>query len=184
MALSMEGQMDFDELVDSYKKPIYNLIYRLMGNREDAADLTQDTFISAFNAADRFRGECSVYTWLCRIAVNKCRNRYRQVSHRRERHSVSLDETDTSAGNAPAMSADSADSPHESLQRKELMSRIEQAIEELPYDYKTVVVLRDMQGLSYQEIAKVTNLSTDVVRTRLARARGTLRKKLEPYLRG
>jgi RNA polymerase sigma-70 factor, ECF subfamily len=184
LALPTEEQMDFDQLIDNYKKPIYNLIYRLISNADEAADLTQDTFISAFTAAATFRGECAVYTWLCRIAVNKCRNRYRQTSRRRELSSVSLDDANVNVDSVPGMSADSSDSPHESLQRKELMMRIEQAIDELSYDYRIVVVLRDMQGLSYQEVAEAASLSVDVVRTRLARARAALRKKLEPYLRG
>jgi RNA polymerase sigma-70 factor, ECF subfamily len=175
--------MDFDELVDNYKKPIYNLIYRLIGNSDEAADLTQETFISAYNASASFRGECAVYTWLSRIAVNKCRSLYRQTSRRRERMSVSLDDSKVDLDSAPAVSSDPADSPHESLQRKELMLRIERAIAELPYDYRVVVVLRDMQGLSYQEVADVANLSVAVVRTRLARARATLREALGPYLK-
>lgn len=174
--------MDFNELLDAYEKRIYNLVLRLIGDSEEAADLTQETFISAYKSYASFKGESAEYTWLYKIAVNKCKNKFKE--HSRQRNRVgSLDEEF-----AQESSLDSAGiaygqySPDKAFERKELKERIIQAMSQLPPDYRIVAVLRDLHGLSYQEIAQAADLSVDVVRTRLARARGMLRKKLEHYL--
>ena len=171
--------MDFDAIVDKYEKSIFNLIYRLVGDREEAADLTQETFVSAYRSISEFRGDASVYTWLYRIAVNRCKNAFKE--HDRHRAYVGVEiEAD--------LDAEQIAGPHDlgepvaALERKELRERIERAIGQLPLDYRIVAVLRDLNGLSYDEIARVAGLSIDVVRTRIARARGMLRRKLEVYL--
>lgn len=175
--------MDFDGLVDQYEKPIYNLIYRLLGNREEAADLTQETFVAAYRSFSSFRGEAGVYTWLYRIAINRCKNKFKENDRRKQYERFSLDEgydnPDCRAG-IETLATDVT--PDSVLQRKELKRRIEQAIIQLPPDYRIVAVLRDLQGLSYSEIAAATDTSVDVVKTRLARARSMLRQKLEAYL--
>jgi len=175
--------MDFDELLDRYEKPVFNLIYRLVGDIEEAADLTQDTFVAAYRSIGEFRGESSVYTWLYRIAVNKCRNRFRQRDRRRACEGVSLDQVlDAEKVLRPAENSHLSLAPETSVMRNELRDRIERAISQLPPDYRVVAVLRDLHGLSYEQVSQATGLSVDVVRTRLARARGMLRRKLEAYL--
>lgn len=175
--------MIFDEVVEQYEKPIYSLIRRLVSDPDDAADLTQETFVAAYRAYGSFRGESSVYTWLCHIAVNKCRNRYREKARRQDHEGVSLDEFTDEPQNASLLHPDSAPAtPHVALSRTELREQIERAIGSLNPDYRAPLVLRDVHGLSYQEIADVTELHIDVVRTRIARARGMLREKLGPYL--
>ena len=173
--------MDFDGLVDAYEKPIYNLILRLLGDPDEAADLTQETFVAAYKSWDRFRGESSAYTWLYRIAVNTCKNKFKERDRRRDYEGPSLDEDTTERGD-PSRYPAYGDNPEALVQRKELKVLIEQAIRQLPPDYRIVAVLRDLQGLSYSEIAAAADLSIDVVRTRLARARSMLRKRLGPYL--
>lgn len=174
--------MDFDGLVDAYEKPIYNLILRLLDDSEEAADLTQETFVAAYKSWGRFRGESTAYTWLYRIAVNICKNKFKERDRRRGYEGPSLDE-DPSAADRWSGGADAhSHSPDALLQRKELKLLVEQAIRQLPPDYRIVAVLRDLQGLSYSEIAAAADLSIDVVKTRLARARSMLRKRLEPYL--
>ena len=171
--------MDFDAIVDKYEKPIFNLIYRLVGDRDEAADLAQETFVAAYRSLSEFRGDASVYTWLYRIAVNKCKNAFKERDRRRAYVSLEIDagfEAEQIAG------ADDVGEPVTALERKELRERIERAMGQLPFDYRIVAVLRDLNGLSYEEIARVAGLSIDVVRTRLARARGMLRRKLEVYL--
>ncbi len=175
--------MNFDEIVEQYEKPLYSLIRRLVTNPDDAADLTQDTFVAAYRAFASFRGDSSVYTWLCRIAVNKCRNRFREKARRQDHEGTSLDEFIDEPKGMSAIHPDSAPTtPHTALGRTELREQIERAISSLNPDYRTPLVLRDIHGLSYQEIADVTELNIDVVRTRIARARGMLREKLGPYL--
>ena len=175
--------MDFDGLVDRYEKPIYNLVYRLLGDREEAADLTQETFVAAYRSYSTFRGESTAYTWLYRIAVNKCKNKFKEKDRRKEYEGLSLDGgvDDEGSRNVIEKSVIS-ENPEAVLRRKELKEQIEQAITKLPPDYRVVAVLRDLHGLSYEEIAKTADLSVDVVRTRLARARNMLRQRLESYL--
>jgi RNA polymerase sigma-70 factor (ECF subfamily) len=173
--------MDFDEILDQYEKPIFNLIFRLIGDREEAADLTQDTFLAAYRSLGAFRGDSSVHTWLYRIAVNKCKNKLKEIDRRRGIDGGSLDADYESLGPA-AWDASRQPTPQVALERKELRERIERAITELPGDYRIVAVLRDLQGLSYEQIAQIADVSLDVVRTRIARARQMLRRKLGPYL--
>ncbi len=169
--------MDFDNLVDSCQKSIYNLAYRLLDDREEAADVTQETFIAAYKSWDSFRGESSEYTWLYRIAVNLCKNRFRQRDRMRKHEGPSLGDIEWS-DDKPSHRPDGV------VETKELKEMIERAISRLPDDYKIMVVLRDMQGLSYADVAETTGLSVDVVKTRLARARAMLRKKLGAYIDG
>ena len=175
--------MDFDGLVDRYEKPIYNLVYRLLGDAEEAADLTQETFVAAYRSFSQFRGGSTVYTWLYRIAINRCKNRFKERDRNSLYEGPSLDAPTGPEGSEwGADAASLSDQPEMELQRKELRRQIERAIRQLPPDYRIVAVLRDLQGLSYQEIAQSAGISVDVVRTRLARARSALRQKLEAYL--
>jgi RNA polymerase sigma-70 factor, ECF subfamily len=170
----------FDDLVGQYERKVYNLIFRLVGDRDDAADLTQETFVAAFRAYPSFRGESSAYTWLCRIAINRCKNRFRDRDRQRGVEALSLEVAvpeDSTPTPAPA-----GGDPARSMEQAELRKRVEVAIGRLPDDYRIVVVLRDLDGLAYQEIAEATGLSLDVVKTRLARGRAMLRRSLEPYL--
>lgn len=176
--------MDFDELLENYEKPIYNLILRLVGNAEEAADLTQDVFVSAYKGSASYRRDCAEYTWLYSIAINHCKNKYRQRDRKKTKDTLSLDDDTRSFDNAQPLAPGAVpETPLESLHRKELRQQIEAAIIRLPYDQRVVVVLRDMHGLSYQEIADIIGVNADIVRTRLARARAALRRYLEPYLK-
>ena len=178
--------LTFDALVAEYEKKIFNVIYRIIGDYEEAADLTQETFISAYKAFDRFRGDSKVYTWLYQIALNHCRNRLRQRGRQRSIQTDSLDQPRDWEGEGESVSreiADSKSAPHVVLEEKELRERILAAVQSLPPDYREVVVLREIQGLSYNEIAEATKLSLDNVKTRLSRARAMLRRKLEHYYR-
>lgn len=160
----------FEDLVARYDRKLYNLVVRLTGNPEDAADITQEAFYKAFRAWDSLENHSSAYPWLCRIAVNLCRNRFRDQARRQEEP----------LGDSEIVSEGL--SPERAVQKAELAERVREAISELPWGYRIVATLRDLQGLSYQEIAEVTDLGVDVVRTRLARARGMLREKLEGYV--
>jgi RNA polymerase sigma-70 factor (ECF subfamily) len=176
----------FDELVATYEKKIFNVVYRVLGDYEEAADLTQETFISAYKSFDRFRGDAKIYTWLYQIAINHCRNRLRQRGRARALHIESLDqprEWDDESESSGREIADLTQAPHTILEEKELRQRILAAVHSLPPDYREVVVLREIHGLSYNEIAEATRLSLDNVKTRLSRARAMLRRKLEPYYR-
>ncbi len=176
---------DFDLLVTQYRKKIFNVIYRFLGDYEEAVDLTQETFISAFRHYDRFRGDAKVFTWLYQIARNLCINRVRQRERQRSLRIESLDqprESDEDEGMTREI-ADLSQAPHTLLERKELQQRLKAAIDALPPDYKEVVLLREYHNLSYNEIVEATGLTLENVKTRLSRARAMLRRKLEPYYR-
>ena len=179
-----ENFRSFDGLVAAYEKRIFNVIYRILGDYEEAADVTQETFISAYKGFERFRGDSKIYTWLYQIAINHCRNRLRQRGRQRVIQVESIDQPrtweDSDSGTTREI-ADLTNAPHIVLEEKELKEKILEAVQSLPQDYREVVVLREIQGLSYNEIEDVTNISLDNVKTRLSRARAMLRRKLEPY---
>lgn len=175
---------NFEELLDLYEKRIFNAIYRMVGDYEEAIDLTQETFVKAYQALPEFRGESQIYTWLYRIAINVTHNRLRQLE--RERHFLagSLDETREGEEGEPLgwQIPDEADTPEEHLERQELRQVVRRAIQSLPPQFREVIVLRDMEGLPYQEIARLLGTSLQAVKSRLFRARMALKERLKPYL--
>ena len=180
-----DRNLDFNALVDKYQKKIFNVIYRKIGDFEEATDLTQETFINAFKHYDRFRGDAKVFTWLYTIATNLCINRMRQRERQRGLRIESLDQprdSDEDEGLTREV-ADFTHAPHNLLEDKELRQRILAAVDSLPPDYKEVVLLREFHDMSYNEIVAATGLSLENVKTRLSRARGMLRRKLEPYVK-
>jgi RNA polymerase sigma-70 factor (ECF subfamily) len=184
MKADEDFHLTFEELVVKYERKIFNLIYRHVGDAEDAADLTQDTFVRAYQAYGRFRGDSKVYTWLCQIALNACKNRFRQRDRQRPHIGPSLDEpiADNESELRLREIPDLTSEPGLLYERQELRLAVERAIESLPPDYKGVILLRDVHGMAYQEIADATGLTLEAVKTRLHRARLMLRRKLEPYL--
>lgn len=163
----------FEELFARYERKVFNLLLRLVGDYEDAADLTSETFVRALRAADRFRGEAHPYTWLYRIAVNLAKNHFRSKAVRREA-SVEEDSYSEPAPQPPSTEA--------LVQQRELQKEVERALLSLPPESRLLILLRDVQGLTYQEIAEVTDSTPDLVKSRLFRARTTLRQKLAPYM--
>jgi RNA polymerase sigma-70 factor (ECF subfamily) len=180
-----ECRRRFTEVVDAYYGRIYNLFYHMVTDTHLAADLTQDTFVKAYEAFGRFRGESSVYTWLYRIAINEYRSYLRRLRREQEFVSRSLDEpVETEEESLFTQLADPSPSALQMLEKEELIQRVQQAVHSLPPRYRAFAVLRDLEGMSYEQIAEVTGLPLDTVKTRIARARALLRRKLEPYYRG
>lgn len=190
-ATASEGRRDsglemtaetFEQLFERYQTKIFNLIYRIVGDYEDAADLTSEAFIQAFKGFERFRGESHVYTWLYRIAINTCRNYFRRMGRRRRVPSRSFEGLAPDELAEVERSADRVQSPEEALESEELRREIMEGIGALPEDFRMAIVLRDLQGLSYQEMAEVLGCSLEAVKSRLFRARRLLSKRLEAYL--
>ncbi|HEX3245930.1 MAG TPA: sigma-70 family RNA polymerase sigma factor [Chloroflexota bacterium] len=173
LARARNGDVDaFNRLVLENERPVYSLAYRLMGNADDAADATQDAFLNAFRAIHGFRGE-TIRPWLFRITVRCC---YDQLRRRKRRREDSLD------ADADAEGIDLPDDPElgpeQGAVRAETAAVIEQALQALPFEQRTVVTLCDVQGLSYEEAAEVTNAELGTVKSRLSRARSRLRDLL------
>jgi RNA polymerase sigma-70 factor, ECF subfamily len=180
-----DRDLTFDELVDKYEKKLYNLILRHVGDPDEAADLTQDTFVNAFRGFPTFRGESKILTWLCQIALNQCKNRFRQRDRRRDWEGPSLDAPATTGADEGRLLEipDWSQSPERALEAKELQRQILGAIEGLAPEYRTVIVLCDLQHRSYADIAQIVGLSLETVKTRIHRGRLMIRRKLEAYLK-
>lgn len=173
----------FDQLVIRHKDRIFNLCYRILGDYNEANDYAQETFIKAFKALKGFRFESSFSTWLYRIAVNNCKNRLRSLEKRYQRNMVSLETQNYQGENSPALEIrDDSLSPDNELERKEKSALVQSAINSLPAEQKVVIILRDIEGRSYEEIAEMTGLALGTVKSRLARGRMELKNKLRKIL--
>ncbi len=167
----------FDDLVRLYEKKVYNLAYRMSGNHDDANDLSQEAFLRVFQSLKDFRGQSSFSTWLYRVVSNVCLDELRQ---RGRRPTISIDEP-VSSDKGETMQrqlADTAPPPDELAERREVREVVQSCIEELSEEYRVVIVLRDLQDLSYQEIAEVLDCSLGTVKSRLNRARLALKERL------
>src|SRR5688572_23136533 len=169
----------FDTLITRYSGDIYSLLYRMTGDPEEAGDLTQETFLSALKSIRSFRGESELKTWLFRIAVNHSRNKVRWWKRRKRNETISLDKeiADGTLTVADTL-ADTGESPEEAVLRLERRRQLMAALNGLPEMFREVVVLCDIEGLAYEEIARVLSINVGTVKSRLARGREQLRKRL------
>lgn len=170
----------FDRLILKYRERVYAIIYNLTANREDAADLTQDTFIKAFQAINRFKGNSSFFTWIYRIAVNTT---YTYLRRNRLRRFFSFDTLHEELAPREVLEALTAKTnlPRERALR-ELQEKLNEALQTLSIKHRTVVVLYEIESLSHQQIAEVMHCSVGTVRSRLHYAKQQLQAELEPYL--
>ncbi len=168
----------FDELVLSHKDKVFNLCYWFVGDYQDANDLAQDVFFKAFKALKNFRFESAFSTWIYRITVNTCKNRLNSLQYRLKKKFVHFNNT-AGKSNPGAEIVDESSSPEIELRRKEKSRLIQTAINSLSAEKKAVVVLRDIEGLSYEEISSATGFNLGTVKSKLARARQDLREKLK-----
>lgn len=174
---SKEGDINaFEELVCLYERKIYTLTYRLMGNREDADDFAQEAFLKAFQAIKSFRGESSFLTWLSRIASNVCRDELRK---RYRVKTESLDEKIVlDDGEIAKQFVSPEPGPVEEFEKKELQELLQGYISKLSPDFRMALVLRDINGYSYEEIAEQLECSLGTVKSRISRARSYLKEQL------
>jgi len=168
----------FDRIVLIHKKFVFNLCYRLLGDYDDADDCAQEVFIKIHRTLKGFRFESSFRTWLYRVAVNTCKNRIKSLEHRIGMRKVRLDMSNRSDSERVDI-VDHGQSPADELKRKEIGRLIQDAVAKLPAEQRLVVVLRDMNGRSYEEIAEITGLRLGTVKSKLSRARLRLRQLLE-----
>ena len=172
----------FDTLITRYSGDIYSLLYRMTGDPDEAGDLTQETFLSALKAIRSFRGEAELKTWLFRIAVNHSRNRFRWWKRRKRSETISLEkEIGTGSLTVADTIADDSESPEETVLRHERRRQLMGALNGLPEMFREAVVLCDIEGLGYEEIARVLNINVGTVKSRLARGREQLRKRLSGF---
>ena len=171
----------YDELVRVYSTSIYHVAYRMLGDGADASDVVQDIFLKIFRNIGGFKGEAALKTWIFKIAFSEILNRLRWWKRRHRYATLSLDESPN--GNTPGDGvADAGPTPEEVLQAKEREDAIQQALRRLSHEHRSIIVLRDIEGFSYTEIADVLGISMGTVKSRLARARADLKKSLMRYL--
>lgn len=171
----------FEQLMKQYDRKIFRIAQHITQNREDAEDIVQETFLKAFTKLDQFQGNSKFYTWLVRIAVNESLMRLRKL---RTNKTLSMDEEiQTEEGKMPRDFADWGPNPEQQYGQLELAEILQQAAQELSPGFRTVFVLRDMDGLSTEEAAEALGLSVPAVKSRLLRARLQLRERLNQYFR-
>ena len=174
----------YERLVAEQSGDVYALLFRLTNDPEEARDLTQETFLRAFQSINRFRGDSTLKTWIYRIAINQARNRWRWWRRRRRDATVSLDATDDQRETPLAATLPNAHSlnPEQETLAREREGQLRDALLGLRQSYREAVVLRDVEGFSYEEIAAALQISIGTVKSRISRGRLELRKKLEGSL--
>jgi RNA polymerase sigma-70 factor (ECF subfamily) len=182
--LQARDEAAFNELVLAYERRVFALVFRMLGRREEAEDLAQEVFVQVFKAIDQFRGESKLSTWIYRIAVNLCKNRTKYLSRR---HAGSEDDVDAMADRAPLSSAKGVSvgdvgRPDELVEGMQLEVLVKRAIAQIDTDFRQVLILRDVEDMSYEEIASVTGLAEGTVKSRIHRARAQLRALVERAL--
>ena len=173
-----------EDLVSRYEDRVYNLAYRMVGNREDAEDVLQDTFLSVIRSIDKFEEKSSFSTWLYRIASNAALTKLRKRSRKEKSEGEFLDEVYSVQERAHDQSRGMIDwsvSPVDRLLNEEARGVMQEAIQELPEAYRVVFVLRDVEGLPAARVAEILDLTVPAVKSRLHRARLFLRNRLSEY---
>jgi RNA polymerase sigma-70 factor (ECF subfamily) len=174
-------------LIGEFQQPVYGLVYRIVNDPADAADTTQDVFLKVFRGMKHFHGESSLKTWIYRIALHEAANRRRWwFRHKARETSIEPSETEGPGMGENAMQAaltDHADSPFDSVAHREVQHRVEEELRKVPEPYRTTLILRDLEEMSYEEIAEVLEISLGTVKSRLTRGRDALRQRLAPYVR-
>jgi RNA polymerase sigma-70 factor (ECF subfamily) len=162
----------FEILVRRHQKAIFNLVYRLLGDYDEAAEIAQEAFLSAYKSVGQFRGDANFSTWLYRIALNHASTRRKTLAKSQQRY-VPLD-------GAEPVDEHRID-PADSVERKETQERVQKALNSLEPDDAAIILLRDMQDIPYDEVARMLNLPVGTVKSRLHRARQALKARLTPY---
>ena len=174
-------------LIAHYHQPIYSLVYRIINDPADAADTTQEVFLKVFRGIHRFNGEATLKTWIYRIAIHEASNQKRWwFRHKRRECSIEAqaaanDENDRAPGLKDTL-ADEGDSPFEACAHEEVRAKVAAELKEIAEPYRTTIVLRDIEGLSYEEIAEIMQISLGTVKSRLTRGREALRNRLIPFV--
>ena len=179
---SQDGDQEaFSELVRKYQKRVYYLAYGMLGNREDALDIAQEAFLKAFRSLKGFQGGGGFYTWLYRIAYNLSIDFMRKEW--RKKNLEYRDNQDLTEEEDPVIRVPSSSHPGQEMAQKELNRVIMDAIQSLPEEHRSVILLREMEGLSYEDIAKTLRIRKGTVTSRLHYARQELQKNLMPYIK-
>ncbi|MGA2391027.1 MAG: sigma-70 family RNA polymerase sigma factor [Candidatus Sulfotelmatobacter sp.] len=173
-------------LIGEFQRPVYSLVYRMVSDPSDAADTTQEVFLKVFRGMNHFHGESSLKTWIYRIALHEAANRKRWW-FRHKAHETSIEPTEAdgiiSDEAMQAALTDHHDSPFDSAAQHELQRRVDAELRQVPEPYRTALVLRDLEEMSYEEIAEILQVSLGTVKSRITRGRQALKQRLAPFVR-
>ncbi len=172
----------FRELIDEHRDRVFNITYRMLGNRAEAEDVAQEVFITVFKQIENFRGDSKFSTWLYRVTVNHCKNRIKYLARRHDRDRDELDETSQQQNGAVNGTPVRIKNPDTALESAQMEKLLQEAIASLDDEQRAVVILRDVEDLSIEEICEITGLPDGTVKSRLHRARLVLRKKMQRHV--
>jgi RNA polymerase sigma-70 factor (ECF subfamily) len=184
--LQQRDEKAFEEVVRLYQHKVFNLVYRMLGNREEAEDVAQEVFVTVFKSIDSFRGEAKFSTWLYRIAANHCKNRMKYLGRRSYKSTGELDEAaerEIQAGGPSSALRPHVDGPDAVLEGLQLERMVQDGIASLEEEHRELIVLRDVEDLSYEEIQSITGLADGTVKSRLHRARMALKDYMGKLLK-
>lgn len=175
----------FEEVVRKYQKKMFNISYRITGDYNEAAEVVQDAFVSAYRNIKGFKGKSKFSTWLYTIVVNLSKNRLRRIKDRSRREPFSMDDSvETENGKIKTERASDGPSVLQRLEKREIMQRVQECIYSLDNEFREVIVLRDVQGFSYDEISAMLKTAEGTVKSRLHRAREAVRNCLKKAIEG
>jgi RNA polymerase sigma-70 factor (ECF subfamily) len=179
--LAAHDEHAFNQLVQAYEQQVFRLVHRILGRRDEAEDMAQEVFVQIFKAVGQFRGDSKLSTWIYRIAVNLCKNRLKYLSRR---HDDAQDEFELLAERAPLSQAKGLTSaavapPDQVVEGYQLERIVHRSLAEIDAEFREVLVLRDVEDLTYEEIGEITGLADGTVKSRIHRARTLLKNKVE-----
>lgn len=185
-ALKAGSEEAYAWLIGEFHQPVYSLVYRMVSDPADAPDTTQEVFLKVFRGMKHFQGESSLKTWIYRIALHEASNRRRWwFRHKSRETSIEPSESDAASTSSALRDclADDAESPFDRFAHQEVRIRVEEELRRVAEPYRTTVILRDLEEMSYEDIAEVTQVSLGTVKSRLTRGRQALKERLTAYAR-
>lgn len=176
----------FNELVLSYEGQVYRLVWRMLGNRQEAEDMTQEVFVQVFRSIESFRGDAKISTWIYRIAMNLTRNRSKYLARRKQNSHAELDgaEPEIAHNGAQGITAGETNRPDWDAMGNQAERIVLECLSQMEDEFREILVLRDVEALSYEEVAAITGLAPGTVKSRLHRARTLLKSQVEARLGG
>lgn len=174
----------FNELVLAYEAQVYRLVWRMLGNREEAEDMTQEVFVQVFRSIESFRGDSKISTWIYRIAMNLTRNRAKYLSRRHQKNHSELDGVESNHSQAQGRTAGETRRPDWDAMGNEAERIVLECLAEMEEEFREILILRDVELLSYEEVGSITGLGPGTVKSRLHRARSLLKSLVEERLGG
>ncbi|MBK8171508.1 MAG: sigma-70 family RNA polymerase sigma factor [Sandaracinaceae bacterium] len=184
--LRKRDEAAFTELMELYQVKVFHLLFRMLGDKEEARDVAQDVFYTVFKSIDSFRGDSKLSTWIYRVATNHCKNRIKYLGRRargQKQEFNELSEQD-SVESATMQTSSKIDRPDQVAEGKETESIVQRALSSLDEEHRTLVVMRDIEGMSYEEIQSITGLPEGTVKSRLHRARLALKEHVQAQYKG